>query len=187
MDALERDREWTLLLTAAIDGDEEAYGRFLTSVSKALRATVRRRVAAFGMGSDETEDVLQETLLAIHLKRHTWAGSGGSAAAWVFAIARNKLVDVLRRRGRRAEVPLDQLGDAALAAEGEQAASQGDLERLVGQLDARQQDIVRSISIAGHSIRETAERLKMSEVAVRVALHRSIKALAAIYRKGGGE
>ena len=49
----------------------------------------------------------------------------------------------------------------------------------------RQREIVRLISIEGEDVRTVAQRLGMSEVNVRVSLHRSLKALAALYRKGG--
>jgi RNA polymerase sigma-70 factor (ECF subfamily) len=62
-----------------------------------------------------------------------------------------------------------------------------DIDALLGKLTCQQQEIVRSISIDGASIRETAERLKMTEVAVRVSLHRALKALGALYRSSTGE
>jgi RNA polymerase sigma-70 factor (ECF subfamily) len=49
-------------------------------------------------------------------------------------------------------------------------------------LKVRQREIVKSISIEGRSARETADRLGMSEGAVRVALHRALKTLAILYR-----
>ena len=57
-----------------------------------------------------------------------------------------------------------------------------DAERLIGRLGDPQRDIVQSISLKGAGIRETAERLSMTEGAVRVALHRALKTLAALYR-----
>jgi RNA polymerase sigma-70 factor (ECF subfamily) len=60
-----------------------------------------------------------------------------------------------------------------------------DMDALLARLKTQQREIVRSISVNGNSIRETAERLQMTEGAVRVALHRALKALGAIYRSGG--
>lgn len=182
MDVSEREAQWTVWMRAALEGDDVAYRSLLESLALALRTMIRSRLARMACGDLDSEDVVQETLLAIHLKRHTWT-RGEALAPWVGAIARNKLVDVLRRRGRRAEMPLDEvIEDLA-----DEATSSGeaprDVERLLSNLGERQQHIVRSISIEGRSVRETAEALSMSEVAVRVALHRSLKELARHCRK----
>jgi len=95
---------------------------------------------------------------------------------------RNKLIDILRRRGRRVEVPVEDVLDTLAAEEPRSSLDALDAERLIGRLRPPQDDIVRSISLNGASIRETAERLSMTEVAVRVALHRALKTLAALYR-----
>jgi len=102
-------------------------------------------------------------------------------------IARNKLIDARRRRGNRLTLPIDDLADILTAEGSDDATDRGDLDRLLGGLGERQRDLVRSLSVEGRSVQETAERLKMSEGAVRVALHRAIKALAALYRGNGDE
>lgn len=172
-------------MRASVDGDADAYRRLLESLADALRAQARRGFARVGLGGEEVEDVVQETLLAVHLKRHTWLRTE-PVAPWVTAIARHKLLDALRRRGRRAEVSLDALsGDVDAVATATPPAFDAvahDVERLMAQLNARQREIVQSISMAGYTVRETAERMSMSEVAVRVTLHRSLKLLAARYR-----
>lgn len=171
------------LLTAAIDGDEAAYRAFLQDVAPYIRATARRALAAAAPAGGEVEDAVQETLLAIHLKRHTWR-AGEPVSPWIAAIARHKVVDALRRRGRRAEVALDDLAEEPEAESADRDADRRDAERLMTKLNDRQRDIVRAISVEGASVRETAQRLAMTEVAVRVSLHRALKALAALYRRG---
>jgi len=104
---------------------------------------------------------------------------------WLAAVARNKLIDAMRRRGRRMETPLEDF-EASLvdtAAEGQDDSL--DVSTLLSQLGDRQQQIVRLISVEGEAVRTVAQRLQMTEVAVRVSLHRSLKALAVLYRKGG--
>ena len=115
---------------------------------------------------------------------------GRSAVApWIIAIARHKLIDALRRRGRQVHIPLESVMDVLEAVAPEtQPDRQTDLHdalRLLDQLRPRQREIVRSISIDGHSIRDVARRLDMSEGAVRVILHRALKTMAMIYRKSG--
>jgi RNA polymerase sigma-70 factor (ECF subfamily) len=165
-------------MRAAMTGDEGSYRLLLESLSAQLRASTRMRLARAGNGDRDVEDVVQETLLAIHLKRHTWRATD-PIGPWIAAIARNKLIDVLRRRGRRAESPIDEELEATLAADQEDSGTSLDVERVLSGLDDRQRDIVQLVSIEGHSSRVAAEKLGMSEGALRVALHRCLRALAA--------
>lgn len=180
MDRKSRDAEWSDLMRAAIAGNEQAYRRLLADLSRALRGVVRRGFAGVGTARDDVEDVVQDVLLAIHLKRHTWDQSK-PLGPWVLAIARNKMIDDLRKRGRRTEVAIDGLLDTLEAGGHEDAIHAHDVDRVLAGLSGRNREIVQAISIDGHSARDVAERLGMSEVAVRVSLHRSLKALAQTY------
>lgn len=183
---LNREEEWAALMRAAIGGDATAYRQLLALLSQGLRGATRRGFAQAGAALNDVEDVVQETLLAIHLKRHTW-DMEQPLGPWVRAIARHKLIDALRRRGRRIEVPIDSVLDFLAAEEPRSDLDRQDAERLINGLNGRQQAIVRAISVEGKSIREVAERLGMKEGAVRVALHRGLKALAAMHRRGHEE
>lgn len=186
MAQLNREEEWAALMRAAIDGDAASYRLLLDQLSHSLRAATRRGFAQAGAAPNDVEDVIQETLLAIHLKRHTW-NSDQPLGPWVRAIARHKLIDALRRRGRRIEVPIEVVLDTLAADEPRSDLDRQDAKRLVDGLRGRQQAIVRAISIEGRSIREVAQSLEMNEGAVRVALHRGLKALAAMHQKADGE
>jgi RNA polymerase sigma factor (sigma-70 family) len=181
-----REEEWAGWMRSAIEGDAQAYHRFLSAVTPHLRAMARRRCDQFGAPASEAEDVVQEVLLAVHLKRGTW-DPARPIGPWLSTIVRNKLIDSLRRRGRHIDVPIDDVM-ATLEAE-EQAGNLDrlDAEHMLERLKDPQRDIVRSISIEGAGIRETAERLKMTEGAVRVSLHRALKSLAALYRSETSE
>jgi RNA polymerase sigma-70 factor, ECF subfamily len=176
------DEEWAVMMRAAIAGDEAVYRRLLDAIARSVRAMARGAFARARAGDADVEDVVQETLLAIHLKRQTWDG-GMKLAPWVNAIARHKIIDALRRRGARQFAPIDDFEAVIPAPEVEDPHALSDADRLIGQLPARQQDIVRSISLQGQSIAATASRLKMSEGAVRVALHRALKALGEAWRR----
>ena len=102
----------------------------------------------------DPEDVVQETLLAIHLKRHTWR-TDGAVLPWVFAIARYKLIDAFRRRGRRIEVDIADFAET-LAEPERETASERDVERALDRLPPVQRQVVTSISVEGRSIAETA-------------------------------
>lgn len=181
-----RESEWAAWMRAALNGDARAYRLFLELVTPYVRAVARSQCRSLRAAESEAEDAVQEVLLAIHLKRGTWDTSR-PIGPWIAAITRNKLIDGLRRRGRHIDVPIDDVVDSLPAQDKADRLSMRDLETLLGRLKVQQQEIVRSISVHGHTIRETADRLKMSEGAVRVSLHRALKALGALYRSSARE
>jgi RNA polymerase sigma-70 factor (ECF subfamily) len=167
-------------MRAANRGDTESYYHLLQELAPMLRGVVSRAFGRHGLGSEDVEDVVQETLLALHLKRHTW-DERQRLFPWVHAIAHNKLVDNLRRRSRRAYVPIDDIAETFAGHEAPEMNG-ADAERLISSLKGRQRDIVLAISIEGASARDVAQRLNMTEGAVRVALHRALRALAKAFR-----
>jgi RNA polymerase sigma factor (sigma-70 family) len=171
------ETRWAEMMRAAIGGDGRAYAELLSEITPVMRGLVRAR--AGGLGADECEDILQEILLAIHLKRHTWR-SDEPLRPWLFGIARYKTVDAFRARGRRVEVSVDELADVLPAPEGEDATARGDMERVLASLDGRSGEIVRAIGVEGASVADAGARFAMTEGAVRVALHRGLKKLATL-------
>ena len=167
------EAELSRLLRAAISGDEAAYVDFLRRAAALVRHFARRKIVQGGV---DPEDVVQETLLAIHLKRHTWRVDA-PVLPWLYAIARFKLIDAFRRRGKRIEVDIDDVA-ATLQQPVAETASERDIERALGGLPPGQRSVVSSISVEGRSIGETAAKLGLSETAVRVALHRGLAAIA---------
>lgn len=167
------EAELSRLMQVALAGDEKAYADFLHQAAALVRSFVRRRTAAGGI---DPEDIVQETLLAIHLKRHTWR-QDAPILPWVYAIARFKLIDAFRRRGRRIEIDIDAIAETAAEPEAE-TVSERDLGRVLDSLTPGQRAVVSAISVDGRSIGETASRLGMSETAVRVALHRALASIA---------
>lgn len=177
MEGGHHDTELARLLRAAIAGDERAYGEFLQRAACLVRGFARGKVAQGGI---DPEDIVQEVLLAIHMKRHTWR-NGAPVTPWLYAIARYKLVDAFRRRGRRVEVEVGEIAETFAAPE-PQTLAERDIARALESLAPGQRSVVAAISVDGRSIGETAISLGMSETAVRVALHRG---LAAITRRFG--
>src|SRR3954471_9186047 len=165
-------------MRAANQGDAAAYHRLLAALAPALRSVARRGLGRAGLPVEDAEDVVQEILLAVHLKRHTWDASL-PFGPWVHAIARNKLIDAMRRRGRRTFVPIDDFAETLAGDTEEPTPLPAKLDQHLQGLPDRQRSVVSSISLDGASIRETASKLQMSEGAVRVALHRGLAALAA--------
>ncbi|KUM25255.1 RNA polymerase subunit sigma [Mesorhizobium loti] len=167
------EAELSGLFRAAIAGNERAYADFLHRIAALVRGFVRRKIVQGGV---DPEDVVQETLLAIHVKRHTWR-EDAPVLPWVYAIARFKLIDAFRRRGRRIEVEIDEIAETFAEPEAE-TVSERDINRALDGLPPTQRSVVSSISVDGHSIGETAAKLGVSETAVRVSLHRGLAAIA---------
>jgi RNA polymerase sigma factor (sigma-70 family) len=163
------------LLRAANRGDTIAYRRFLTAITPVLRKVVRTRGAA--LGPEGCEDVLQEVLLAIHTKRHTWQ-EHAPVRPWLYAIARHKVVDAFRSRGSRVVLSVEEFAEGLPAAEGPDPMEGRDMEKVLSKLDPRAAEIVRAFGLNGETTAETAARLDMTEGAVRVALHRALKSIA---------
>ncbi len=168
------------LLLRGLDGDAPAYQAFLMEMSTHLRAYFRKRLARL---PDEVEDLVQESLLAIHNKRHTY-DADQPLTAWVHAIAKYKLVDLLRRRASRDALtdPLDDEVDFLSAADSGAAEARRDLGKLLEQLPDRQRLPIVHTKLEGLSVTEAAQRSGMSESAVKVGVHRGMKALAALIR-----
>jgi len=169
--------EWGQLLTAANTGDSRAYALFLQAVAPVIRGIVRAKGA--GLGEAACEDVVQEVLLAIHLKRHTWDRQA-PVRPWLYAIARYKVVDAFRSRGKRVDMPIEDFADNLAAEAGPDPTEAADVDKMIGMLDGRSAEIVRKIGLEGASVAETGQALTMSEGAVRVALHRALKTLAVL-------
>src|SRR5438067_111460 len=142
----------------AVAGDDEAYHRLLRQVAPVLRAAARRGLARAGQPPDQSEDIVQEILLAVHLKRHTW-DVNAPFAPWLFAIARNKLIDALRRRGRRIFVNIDDFAEVLPGEAAAETASAGEVAAQLQSLPARQRDVVQSIAVDSASIKDPARKL----------------------------
>ncbi len=165
------------LLSLAQAGDNAAYRQFLGQSGTRLRAYFRRRLLAY---PDDVEDLVQETLLAIHNSRNTYR-PGQPVTAWLHAIARYKLVDCLRARSARAaiDVPLDEDVEASFADEAPVAAEcRRDLLAMLATLPDRFRLPIVHVKLEGLSVAEAAARTGMSESAVKVGIHRGLKRLA---------
>jgi RNA polymerase sigma-70 factor, ECF subfamily len=175
--AQDREAEWKSLMLAAIAGDEAAYRRFLTDVSSHLRGWARGALTRAGRSPAEAEDIVQDTLIAIHTRRHTWDASL-PIGPWLHGVARHKLVDALRRRTGHDHLSVDDFAETIPAPAQDSDLAGHDVLRMLATLPARQADIVRSVFVEGQRGSEVGQRLGMTEGAVRVALHRALKTLA---------
>jgi RNA polymerase sigma-70 factor (ECF subfamily) len=165
------------LLLLGLDGDEQAYRRFLQRLAAHLRAWLARRL--FGW-PDDVEDLVQECLLAVHNKRHTYQADQ-VLVAWVQAIARYKLIDLLRARSSREALHVPLEDDLPVFANSAHSASDAhrDVMGMLGTLPDKQRRPIEHMKIEGLSVAETARLTGLSESAVKVGVHRGLKALAA--------
>jgi RNA polymerase sigma-70 factor (ECF subfamily) len=171
---------WADLLRAAMAGDRRAYDRFLRAITPVLRGVVRAKGRSLGEAA--CEDIVQEVLLAIHLKRHTWQPDL-PLRPWLYAIARYKVVDAFRSRGSRIDLPMEDFAEVLPADPGPDPTEAADMHKMIDRLDPRAGRIVRRIGLEGASFAETGAAEAMSEGAVRVALHRALKQLAALRQR----
>lgn len=173
--------DWSDLMRAAIAGDQPAYGRLLALMTPVLRGLIRARAA--GMDADWCEDVVQETLLAIHLKRATW-DSDQPLRPWVYAIARHKLVDAFRRRGRRVHLPVEDFAETLEGAPEADPFERRDAGTLIDLLPERDAALLRCLALEERGHEECGGRLGLSPGALRVALHRALQRLARLRQEG---
>jgi RNA polymerase sigma factor (sigma-70 family) len=169
-----KEDEWSGLMRLALVGDQPAYQRLLSAIAPHLRALARRVLPH--TSDTDIEDIVQETLLAVHLKRGTWDRSR-TFLPWLNAVARHKAIDAVRRRGRRTDIEIDVVIEH-LAAPASDGTSSLDAATVLASLDPRDRAIVEQIYLQESNAIEVGARLGMSEGAVRVALHRALRVLS---------
>jgi len=172
------ERELRALMTAGLDGDAAAYHQLLGRLTSHLRAYYRQRFTRIGHGPAEAEDLLQEALIAIHTHRHTYDRSQ-LFTPWIHAIARYKFLDYLRRtKSSFKDLPMETVQE--LTAESDMTAVDSglDLQRLLLEISSKAREAIQYVKLDGLSVSEAAVRSGMSESAVKVAVHRGLKALA---------
>ena len=163
------------LMLAGLAGDAAAYRALLDALQRQLAAFFGRRLSS---SPGEVDDLVQESLIAIHTRRGTYDRSQ-PFTAWAYAIARHKLIDHFRRRGRATMISLDDGGSLFVADESASVESRLDIEKVLATLPPATRALIRDIKLKELSNAEAAAARGMSETAVKVAVHRGLKKLAA--------
>jgi RNA polymerase sigma-70 factor (ECF subfamily) len=161
------------LMLRGLAGDAAAHASLLSEMTGYLRGFFARRL---GRDAADLEDLVQETLLAIHLKRETY-DTALAFTSWAYSIARYKLIDQYRRNRVRRTEPLDNAGDLFASEDAEEGAVRHDLNRLMSSLPAKQRAVLEDVKISGLTNAEAARKAGMTETAVKVSIHRSLKSL----------
>ena len=165
----------------ARQGDQGAYKRLLTETAPIIRRTVSARIGRWGQ-QHYVEDITQDTLLAIHLKLHTY-DIELPFLAWVNAVARHKLIDNLRRiKGMSISLDDENMPELVDGANPEEPAIALDLHKLLGQLKPPAGEIIYALKIEGASVKEIAATHRLSETNVKVIVHRGLQKLAQFVR-----
>ncbi len=168
------------LMLASLNGDSVAHRTLLDRLSRLLRGYYKGKLARIGRSASEAEDLMQDALMAIHTRRHTY-DPDEPLMPWVHAVARYKLIDHLRRtKASIADVPIDHAAEIVATDDHAGAESKHDLHRLLGRLPEKMRRAIQYVKLDGLSVSEAAYRCKMSEAAIKVSVHRGMRALSAM-------
>ena len=172
----EREQRWTEAMRAERRGDAVAYERMLKEVATALRRSLVPRLARVRLGAHEAEDLVQEIIIGLHGKRHSW-DPARPFLPWLHAITRYKLIDFTRQHRRdarrRVDLPFDDWLEITDPSADAANRSIWEVDRHLAVLPVGQRKVVRAIAVEGASVRSVAQKLATSEGVVRMTLHRA--------------
>ena len=173
------------LARRVLAGDKAAYNALLGVIGPALRRYFMRQ---FRLGA-QADDLVQETLMAVHTKFHTYR-QAESFTPWLYAIARHKAIDFMRAAKRRTtafEVPIEHAADVATPLIATDKMENSDaLAAAMSELSARDRTLLELAKIEGLSHQQIGERLNLKISAVKVGIHRAMKRLSTAGAVKGG-
>jgi RNA polymerase sigma-70 factor (ECF subfamily) len=170
-------------MLASLDGDAAAHKALLEALSGHLRAYFKQQLARVGRNSTDAEDLVQETLIAVHTRRHTYDRSQ-PFTPWLYAVARYRLVDYLRRtKASAANVPIEEAEEVLASDDPSAVESRLDLQKLLARLSPKVRQAIQYVKLDGLSVSEAAARSGMSQSAIKVSVHRGLKALSGLVRQ----
>jgi RNA polymerase sigma-70 factor (ECF subfamily) len=161
------------LLLKGLAGDEAAHRSFLTEAAALLRAFFRARLRG---RHEDAEDLVQETLVALHTRRDSY-DSNYPLTAWLYAIARYRLIDFLRRAKHRSHASLDGVDPGELDPDYDASDAKRDVATLLDKLPEKQRRAIRLVKLEEKSVREAAQETGLSESDVKISIHRGLKTL----------
>lgn len=162
------------LLISSCEGNDSNYSIFLKEITLYLRGYFKKRLQGL---SEDVEDLVQETLMAVHNHRHTYDRSL-PFTAWMYALARYKMIDFLRSRSCEAvTTPIEDALEVLDSSEVLATDARIDIEGMLARLPDRFRIPIDFVKIKGLSVAETAKLTGMSESAVKIGIHRGLKEL----------
>jgi RNA polymerase sigma-70 factor (ECF subfamily) len=176
------DAELQRLLLKGLAGDALAHRAFLTGAAGRLRPYFRNRLRG---APEDAEDLLQETLVALHTRRDSYDPKF-PLSPWLYAIARYRLIDFLRRRGRRAgDASLDDVEIGEPDPEFEASDAKRDVATLLARLPEKQRRAIQLIKLEEKSVKQAAAETGYSESDIKISVHRGLKTLMKLMTEGG--
>jgi RNA polymerase sigma-70 factor (ECF subfamily) len=186
MDMRSAETELRNLMLAGLDGDSAAHKLLLQRLSAYLRAYFKGRLARSGGSPADAEDLVQETLIAIHTRRDTYDRSE-PLTPWLHAVARYRLIDYLRRsRAAARDVPAEEAEEVLAYDDTAAIESRLDLAKLMERLSPKARQAIQFVKLHGLSVSEAAARSGMSPSAVKVSVHRGLRALSLLVSERSG-
>jgi RNA polymerase sigma-70 factor (ECF subfamily) len=174
------------LMRGSLFGDSGSHRELLKLLTGHLRAYFRRKLTHIGRTAADAEDLVQETLIAIHIHRNAYDLSR-PLLPWVYSIARYKLIDFLRRTKTIAkDIPVNDVEGLTTRDDQANVESALDLETLLERLPTKMRSAIQFVKLKGLSVREAAERCGMSESAIKVSVHRGLRQLSLLVKQGTG-
>jgi len=161
------------LFVQGLAGDDGATRAFLTEAAGLLRAFFRNRLRG---APEDAEDLVQETLVALHTRRDSY-DPNYPLTAWMYAIARYRLIDFLRRAKHRVTADIDGLDIGGVDPEIEASDARRDVAALLGKLPEKQRRAIQLVKLEEKSVREAAEETGFSESDIKISVHRGLKTL----------
>ena len=177
-------QDYESIIQAARSGAEWAW----TAIYRDLAASVLRYVRA--NGAREPEDIMGEVFVLVVRNLSGFEGDGRDFRAWVFTIARNRLIDEWRHERRR---PVDATPDDAIADMAPSGDSEDDALRCLAdeqaltvlkRLSRPQRDVLFLRMFAGLTIQEVARVLGRTPGAVKSLQSRALAAIRREMSKG---
>jgi RNA polymerase sigma-70 factor (ECF subfamily) len=178
MTGFEQDRLWSGWMAAAQDGDNAAYARLLREILPFLRVLTRRRCA----DPDKAEDVVQDVLLTLHRVRHTY-DPARPFTPWLAAICDRRSIDALRRRVRQSvhetqdDRAYETFADPRANKEVEAGEHAEALQAMIAELPLGQREALELVKVKEMSLVEASAVSGQSVGALKVSVHRALKAL----------
>lgn len=161
------------LLLQGLAGDDAAHRAFLTEAAGLLRAYFRNRLRG---QAEDAEDLVQETLVALHTRRDTY-DPNYPLTAWMYAIARYRLIDFLRRAKHRITASLDGVDVGDIDPQFDASDAKRDVAVLLDKLPEKQRTAIRLVKLEDRSVKEAASQTGLSESDIKISIHRGLKTL----------
>ena len=165
------------LMLRGLQGEGAAQEQLLTQLSLLLRRYYQRRLHR---DHAEVEDLVQETLIAVHTRRATY-DIEQSFTAWAYAVARYKLIDYLRKQRLRVAMNIDDCAELFGVDDTEAQDAERDVGELLAELPPAQRAAIELTRIEGLSVEEAAAHSGQSVSSIKVGVHRGIKKLASLF------